>query len=247
MQKHPIRLVFLILQICCAILFAQKTGLIAAQVVAAQNDSIQPLPPLPPLSLGPIEKAERDGTVLRLSLKDVTRLALSKNLDIAIQDTNEGLSRQAIIQAQGPYDPTIALSLGVQSQKSPNTNYTTKSASGNYSTMDYANWDLSFQQNVRTVSNFSASYNTNRTDSDIGFLLFSPQFNTSAAFTFTQPLRRNLRTDQNRSQIKLANLDLKMSDSQFKAKVVDIISNVQGQYWDLVGAMHNCVKSNGNP
>ena len=50
---------------------------------------------------------------------------------------------------------------------------------------------------------------------------------------------RNLRIDQNRGQIKLANLDLKTSDSQFKAKVVDIIANIQGQYWDLAGAIRD--------
>ncbi len=242
MQKHSIWRVLSVFQTLCAVLVmavCPSGVLMAEQSGAAQEESVQPLPPLPPLPLGPIEKAERDGTVLRLSLKDVTRLALTKNLDIAIQDTNEGLSRQAILQAQGPYDPTITLGLGVQSQKSPNTNYTTKSSSGNYSTMDYANWNFSFQQNVRTGGTFSASYNTNRTDSDVAFFLFSPQYNASTTFTFTQPLWRNLRIDQNRGQIKLANLDLKMNDSQFKAKVVDIISNVQGQYWDLVGAIRD--------
>ena len=242
MQKHTIWRVLSICQIFCAVLaipVCQSAVLMAGQNAATQDESAQPLPPVPPLPLGPIEKAERDGRVLRLSLKEVTKLALAKNLDIAIQDTNEGLSRQAIRQAQGPYDPTITLGLGVQSQKSPNTNYTTESTSGNYSKMDYANWNFSFQQNVKTGGTFSASFNSNRSDSNIAFYLFNPQFNATTTLTFTQPLLRNLRIDQNRSQIKLANLDLKMSDSQFKGKVVDIISNVQGQYWDLVGAIRD--------
>lgn len=172
MQKHSIWRVLSVFQTLCAVLVmavCPSGVLMAEQSGAAQEESVQPLPPLPPLPLGPIEKAERDGKVLRLSLKDVTRLALTKNLDIAIQDTNEGLSRQGILQAQGPYDPTITLGLGVQSQKSPNTNYTTQSSSGNYSQMDYANWNFSFQQNVKTGGTFSASLNSNRTDSNVAF------------------------------------------------------------------------------
>jgi len=115
----------------------------------------------------------------------------------------------------------------------------TKSSSGNYSKTDYANWDFSYQQNVKTGGSISANYKSNRTDSDVSFYLFNPQYNASTTFSFTQPLWRNFRIDQNRSQIKLANLDLKTSDSQFKAKVVDIIANIQGQYWDLVGAIRD--------
>ena len=115
----------------------------------------------------------------------------------------------------------------------------TKSSSGNYSKTDYANWDFSYQQNVKTGGSITANYKSNRTDSDVSFYLFNPQYNASTTFSFTQPLWRNFRIDQNRSQIKLANLDLKTSDSQFKAKVVDIIANIQGQYWDLVGAIRD--------
>jgi OMF family outer membrane factor len=242
MQKHSIWRALSIFQTLCAVLViavCPSGVLMAEQNRAAQEESVQPLPPLPPLPLSLVEKAEKNGTALRLSLKDVTKLALTKNLDIAIQDTNEGLSRQAIIQAKGSYDPTITLALGVQSQKSPNTNLATESLLGNYSTMDYANWNFTIQQNVRTGGSYSANLNSNRTDSNVGFLLFSPQYNAGTTFTFTQPLWRNLRIDQNRGQIKLANLDLKMNDSQFKAKVVDIIANVQGQYWDLVGAIRD--------
>ena len=56
---------------------------------------------------------------------------------------------------------------------------------------------------------------------------------------FTQPLRRNFRTDQIRSNIKLVNLDLKTNDSQFKQKVVDTIARIQGLYWDLVGTIRD--------
>lgn len=46
---------------------------------------------LPPLPSSPTEAAEKDGTALRMSMKDLTKLALQNNLNIAISDTNEEL------------------------------------------------------------------------------------------------------------------------------------------------------------
>src|SRR5208337_4648340 len=39
--------------------------------------------------------------------------------------------------------------------------------------------------------------------------------------------------------IKLYNLDLKNTDSQFKQKVTETISNIQTQYWSLVSAIRD--------
>ena len=112
---------------------------------------------LPPLPLSPIEIAEKDGTALRLSLKDITKLALQNNLDIAIQDTNEQLSQQKIIAAYGNYDPTLSASLGTSSQKSANTNLANRIHIRNLQQIDRANWNLTFSQNVKTGGQLQAT------------------------------------------------------------------------------------------
>jgi outer membrane protein len=193
---------------------------------------------LAPLPLSPIEIAEKDGNALRLSLKDLTKLALQNNLDIAISDTNEELYQQKVFQAYGPYDPAVTAGLGVQSRKSANTNLSNRAAN-NYNKTDYAYWNFGFTQNLPTGGGIQATYNTSRQDTNQIFALFTPQYNASASVQFTQPLRRNFRTDQIRSNIKLVNLDLKTNDSQFKQKVVDTISRIQGLYWDLVGTIRD--------
>ncbi len=193
---------------------------------------------LPPLPLSPIEKAEKDGTSLRLSLKDLTKLALQNNLDIAISDTNEELYQQRVIQSYGPYDPTVTLGLGVRSNKQPNTNYSNQSQS-NFNKTDFANWNFGFSQAVKTGGTLSANYNSSRSDTNQIFALFTPQYNASTSIQFTQPLFRNRRIDQIRSNIKLANLDTKTNDSQFKQKVNDTVAKIQQQYWDLIGAIRD--------
>ena len=201
----------------------------------AQDSALQHIS----LPLSPIEKAEKDGTAVRLSLKDITKLALQNNLDIAISDTNEELYQQRLTGAYGPYDPAVTIGLGVQSNKQPNTNLSNRSTQGASNKIDYANWNFKFTQNLKTGGGILASYNSSRSDTNQAFALFSPQYNASAAVQFIQPLRRNLRIDQYRGTIKLANLDLKTNDSQFRQKVTDTIAIIQARYWDLVGAIHD--------
>jgi outer membrane protein len=201
----------------------------------AQDSALQHIS----LPLSPIEKAEKDGTAINLSLKDITKLALQNNLDIAISDTNEALYQKKLLQAYGPYDPAISLSLGVQSFKQPNTNLTNQSTQGAFNKTDYANWNFKFTQNFPTGGGIMATFNSSRSDTNQAFALFSPQFNASATVQAIQPLRRNLRIDQYRGTIRLANLDLEINDSQFRQKVTDTVAGIQSQYWDLVGAIRD--------
>jgi len=192
----------------------------------------------PPEHLSPIEKAEKDGTAMRLSLKDLTKLALQNNLDIAISDTNEELFQQRLVQTQGPYDPAVTWGLGVQSSKNPNNNLATASGTA-FNKTDSAYWNFGFSQNFKTGGGVTATWNTQRTDSNRKFDLFSPQYSATTRIQFKQPLRRNFRIDQNRNNIRLANLNMQLNDVQFKQQVVTTIAQIQGVYWDLISAIRN--------
>ncbi len=209
-----------------------------AENVSQTSPSLQDAQ-LAPLPLSPVEKAEKDGTALQLSLKDITKLALQNNLDIAISDTNEGLYQQRIIQAYGPYDPVVTARLGVQSNRSANTNLATASTQASYNQTDFANWNFGYSQAIKTGGTITANWNSSRSDNNQAFSLFTPQYNAGLGVSFTQPLWRNFRLDQTRGNIMLVNLDLQINDSKFKQKVVETIANIQGQYWDLVAAIRD--------
>jgi len=217
-----------------------------AQVTFAQAPTPQALPAqattadMAPLPMSPIEKAEKDGTALRLSLKDLTKLALQNNLDIAISDTNEELYQQRVLQTYGPYDPKFTAGLGVQSNKSANTRLDTAGTLGaGYNKSDSAYWNFGFTQNFKTGGYLNAIWTTNRADTNQAFALFTPQYTALMRATFTQPLRQNRQIDQYRTQIKLANLNINVNDIQFKQQVVSTIAGIQGVYWDLVSAIRN--------
>jgi outer membrane protein TolC len=190
------------------------------------------------IQMSPIELAEQNGTALHISLKELTKLALQSNLDIAISDTNEAMYQQKIVQNYGYYDPGITLGLGTGRNKSANTNITNQSAT-TFNQRDSANWNFAFNQYVPTGGGVTALFNSSRSDTNQTASLFTPQFTSLAEVQFTQPMMRNRHTDLTRSNIKLSNLDLKSSDSKFKQDVTNTISSVQNAYWDLVGAIRN--------
>jgi outer membrane protein len=220
-----------------------RSGLIAVLAFAgyARAQGQQSLPKSiaapPALPLSPTEEAEKNGTALRISLKDLTKLALQNNLDIAISDTNEKLFRQRVLQAYGPYDPALSITAGTQSTRRPNTNLTNQSTQGNFNKTSQQIWNFQFTQNLRTGAGILATYNSGRSVTNQQYALFGTQYSTNLSFQITQPLQRNRRIDQIRGTIKLANLDTKLNDSQFKQMVTSTIAAIQTMYWDLVGAI----------
>jgi len=214
---------------------AQPQAAPQAQESAKASTTAAELPPLP---LSPIEKAQKDGTALPLSLKDLTKMALQNNLDIAIQDTNEQMAQHKIVGSFGDYDPTLGGTLSMNSQKGAITNYTSSSASG-YNKNDRATWNFQLRQNVKTGGNFNVQWNSSRTDNNSTYQSFNPQYGGTMTLSFTQPLLKNLKIDSTRSNIKVVNLDLKNTDSQFKQKVTDTVANIQNQYWSLVAAIRD--------
>jgi outer membrane protein len=211
---------------------------LAQQAAAPETEKKSSMDELPPLPPSPIEIADKEGTALRMSLKDVTKMALRQNIDIAIQDTNEELNRQKITQTYGSYDPTLDGQFSIGTRKNANTTLY-DSSSETFNQNDSLQWNFTFKQPFKFGGTFQAQLSTNRSKSNSNAMVFNPSYATAMTYQFTQPLLRNLKIDSNRNSIKLANLDLSTSDSQFKKSVTDTISNVQSSYWDLVAAIRN--------
>jgi outer membrane protein TolC len=210
--------------------FAQQADS-SKTATAAANDK-----DLPPLPLSPIEKAEKDGTALKISLKELTKMALQNNLDIAIQDTNEQAIQFKILSAKAAYDPTLSGNGSWGKRKGYNVNYTEQSNTAT-SASDSTSWGLTFGQKVKTGGNYSVRWSGGRTDTNSINTRFNPSYNETLSFSFTQPLLKNFLTDDTRKNIKLVNLNAKSTDSQFKQRVSDTIYNIQNQYWSLVSAI----------
>ena len=207
--------------------------------VMAQGDAASVGGGISTLPDSPIERAQKDGTALFLSLTDFTKMVLQNNLDIAISDTNEENRRWSLTSAYGSYDPTLTGSFSTGSSRSVSTSTFDTAMGGGNTIRDTLDWSVTYRQTVKTGGTLNSSWSSGRTESNSNMMGFNPSYSSNLRIQYQQPLWRNLRIDNTRNQIKLANLDIELNEVQFKQSVTTQIANAQSRYWDLVSAIRN--------
>jgi outer membrane protein len=192
---------------------------------------------VPVVSLdGPIQRAEKDGSAMRVSLRDIIKLALQANLDIAIADTREESLQQSLISARAAYAPTMSGSFSWNDSRQLNTNSYDASKQTSQSTLSHQ-WSTTLNQAVPVGGSFRFNLGGGRSDTNSASALANPRYSSNYSLSYTQNLIRDFRIDSNRNQIKVANLNLKANDSQFRSSVSNVVQQVEAAYWDLVSAI----------
>lgn len=172
-----------------------------------------------------------------LSMKEAIFMALENNKDIEVTRQNVRIAELDLQSAKGFYEPRLAGQTFYERSTTPNVSiFSTNQTTNNNS----LGGTIGLQGSLRRFgTSYSANFNTQRVTTDNPISILSPQNNTSFNFTFTQPLLRGRRFDQNRRIIEIAKRNLSLTDTQFRQKTIEIITNVQRAYWDLVFALRN--------
>ena len=185
------------------------------------------------------DRMRRERPVRELSVKDAIRLALTNNLEIAIEDYNEDLNRQWIFGARGFYDPRLRFEVGWAATENPARSILDAGQGIPVNTTDRIYFDTSLVQNLPNGSSLTLNFNNNRFSTNSTFSFMNPSFGSNFAVSLRQPLWRGFRETFTRRQLKLYNLDIEISESQFQQKVSEIVQQVQNQYWELVFAIES--------
>ncbi len=179
------------------------------------------------------DRMRRERPVRELSVKDAIRLALTNNLEIAIEDYNEDLNRQWIFGTRGFYDPRLRFEVGWAATENPARSILDAGQGIPVNTTDRIYFDTSLVQNLPNGSSLTLNFNNNRFSTNSTFSFMNPSFGSNFAVSLRQPLWRGFRETFTRRQLKLYNLDIEISESQFQQKVSEIVQQVQNQYWEL--------------
>ena len=167
---------------------------------------------------------------LEMSLQDVIANTLKNNVSIAIQNFQSQIRKQEIITQEAEFDPNISFDgnatqerqLSAFSVSNPKTNVNTQS------------FELGFDQKLKLGTQYELKFQNERIETDSFFSKLSPLYSTRFEVNLTQPLLKNFGRDINSSNITIAKNNLDISDFEFKNKVIDVISDVENVYWDLV-------------
>lgn len=184
-----------------------------------------------------VERAEREGTALRMSLRDCMKMALQSNLNIAIQDYSEEILRQRIHAAEHVYDPSFVASIGYRSSDRPNTSPFNRALVSNAFSQRVLQWSGGLRQKLPYGGSWSLEYGTQRSTTNSISSLFNPFFSGSFTFSYRQPLIRNFKANPEFRTLKLVRLDDKINDTEFERQVTEIVKQVQDLYWELVFAI----------
>lgn len=199
------------------------------------EDYEAPGKPLPPVERVGVDASDP----LPLTLNEAIRLALENNNDIDASRIDVEMSEQELKAARGVYDvrftsetlfersttPVTSFLGGNTSGKVKQTDVTGKLGFGGYSPWAGGTYQFDFSSTRLSTNDF--------------FNGLTPSFSSSFRFSYTQPLMRGRRTDDNRRQIEIAKKNLSLTDVQFRQRATEVITNVEQNYWELVYALRN--------
>lgn len=196
----------------------------------------KPIPPAPDMSrLG----VTSDNT-LTLSLHDTVRLALENNNDIEVARDDVRFAETQLRALEGFYEPIFSITPQVDRRIQPQQSVLGGSGeSGTTATTTYSfspGLSKSFQLGG---GSYQLTFSNNRTETSSRFSFLNPYYSSNLGLTFTQPLLRNRSIDSTRRQIRIQKTRLEQSDADFRRRTIDVISQVQRAYWDLVFALRD--------
>ncbi|MBV9209625.1 MAG: TolC family protein [Acidobacteria bacterium] len=191
----------------------------------------------------PLPSAERVGVDINnqtpITLNQAIALALQNNNDIDGSRINVQIAEYQLNSARGVYDPVFSSESYFESRVTPTsstlggaqngsvkqTDATGAVRLGGFSPFAGGSYQLDFSSTRLTTNNQNVTLN--------------PQFPSALTFTYTQPLWRGLRIDNNRRTIQIAKKNLSLTDAQFRQQAIQVISQVEQAYWDLVFSLRN--------
>ena len=184
----------------------------------------------------PQATAGTDRPTTQLTIDDAIKLALDRNLDIAVQRLNPQTFDYAIAGLNAGYRPALTSTVNAQSTLTPPQNSLQGIPVGALGVSQGTNnFNAGLAQNFRwgggtalvQLNNFRQTTNNTLT-------FLNPLFNTNWSAQYTQPLLRNFHIDSPRQQLVVTALNQDISEIQLQALMINTVSNVRNAYWDYV-------------
>ncbi len=203
-------------------------------------------PPIAPnfeAPVRPLPSADRIGVdvanQLPISLQDAITLALQNNNDIDSSKIGVQIAEFNLRAAQGVYDPNLVSENFYESRTTPtastiggatNGSVTQRSLTGGFGVNGFSPYQ---------GGSYNLDFSSSRTDTTNQNATLNPQYPSILTLTYTQPLFRGRRFDNNRRTIEIAKKNLSLTDAQFRQKAIEVIAQVEQAYWDLAFALRN--------
>ena len=214
---------------------AEPSTMQQLQVPPVAPDFRAPQKPLPELNRVGIDMNQQRP----LSLRDALSMALQNNKDIEVARENVRIAEFDLLGAKGAYDPRFTTTAFYERAESPISSFLSGGQNGSVIQSDYTGTARLEGQSPVLGGNYRLDFSSVKLNTNNQFTALNPQYPTTLAFSYTQPLMRGLKFDNTRRQIEIARKNLSLTDAQFRQRAIDTITNVQRAYWDLVFSLRS--------
>ena len=168
-----------------------------------------------------------------LSLDDIVKLTLERNINIAVQRLNPPQFDPAIAALRTTYWPQATSLLGTQSTNNPPISGTIGIPAGSSSVTSGVttfNGGLT-QATPWWGGQFAATVNNLKQTSTSTTALYNPVYLPTYSVSYTQPLLRGRAIDPLRQQLLVTKIARDISDVQLKSTITNTVSSAREAYW----------------
>lgn len=191
----------------------------------------------------PLPSSDRVGVdlanQLSLTLEQAIELALKNNNDIDTSRNDVQIAEFDLRGSRGVYDPVLGAESYYESATTPTASAIGGAVNGAVTQTRYFGTGGVSGFTPWYGGNYSARFDSTRQTTSNTNSFLNPQYPTVLNLTYTQPLFRNFKIDNNRRQIAIARKNLSLSDAQFRQRAIEVIAQVEQAYWNLAFALRN--------
>lgn len=174
-----------------------------------------------------------------LTLQDVLAAVLAANKDIQAIRIDQQSAIYDVRAARGVFDPRIGANSYIERSVTPVASLIGGGGDGSLTqhTLDTRPQLTGLLPWIGGA--YQIGWASSRVTTNDQFTTLNPQFPTALTLSYTQPLLRGLRFDQNRRNIEVAKKNLALTNEQFRQRVIDVTRDAVDAYWELVFATRN--------
>jgi outer membrane protein TolC len=171
-----------------------------------------------------------------MTLEQCLVRAMEKNLGLQVQVRNPELAGLEVSRAGEKFLPTLGFQYGKQNNRSASFSWIDSSSVIEARANSYT---AGVTQLLPTGGSLRASFSGGMNDTNLKFQTINPYYNSSLAFTFSQPFLRDFGPSISRREILVARNNRDIADQTYKKALLDTLYTVEESYWQLVFSIEN--------
>jgi outer membrane protein TolC len=174
-----------------------------------------------------------------LALRDALAMALQRNTDLAIAQSNRRIANYQIVALEGAYDLRFQLVPAYSHSVTPAISSFQAGPNGGPVTQDTAGVTAALQGQTQQGGQYRIGAVGTRVTSDSTINSYNPFYETALQLSVTQPLGRGRGIDQTRLQLQLARTNASIQNDVALTQASNVVIQVSNAYYDLVAAWRN--------